>query len=675
MSNTLSRLFQPKSIAIVGGGAWCEQVIKQSQAMGFSGDIWPVHPRSDEVAGYPAYRSLADLPAAPDAVFIGINRHATIELVASLAAMGAGGAICFAAGFSEAAAEDSTGDDLQAQLVAAAGKMPILGPNCYGFINALDGALLWPDQHGCQRVERGVAILTQSSNIAINLTMQQRGLPIAYVVTCGNMAQSSQAKIASALIDDPRVTAVGLHIEGFSDLRQWEALAAKAHKKGVPLVALKVGISEQAQQATISHTASLAGSDAGAQAFLDRLGIPRLGALPDLLEALKLLHCYGPLPSGNIASISCSGGEASLIADMAVGTSLEFPPLTDQQQVQLRAALGPMVALNNPLDYHTYIWRDGAAMARAWSGMTGDGIAMTFSIVDYPTTDQADWICATQAALSVRADTQARFAVVASLPELMPADVAAELMAGGVVPFLGLREALAATEAAANLRAPHPDPVCLPATTAATQTLPQTLTEAASKQALAEHGVQVPQHRSVMGPGAIASAATELRPPFAIKGVGLAHKSEHAAVRLGVMPQQAVAIAAEIGTEAVLIEEMITGTVAELLVGVIRDDAHGYVLTLGAGGVLTEMLRDTTSLLLPVQYGDIETALAKLNCAPLLTGYRGKPAANMAAIVEAVLAVQSYVLANAETVSEVEINPLLCTPDRAVAVDALIRKA
>ncbi|OUS34857.1 acyl-CoA synthetase [Rhodobacterales bacterium 56_14_T64] len=667
----LSRLFQPKTIAIIGGGAWCEQVIKQSQHMGFAGEIWPVHPKSTEIVGCLAYKSLADLPGAPDAVFIGVNRHATIELVAALAAMGAGGAVCFASGFAEAAAEDETGGGLQAQLVAAAGEMPILGPNCYGFVNALDGALLWPDQHGCQRVDRGVAILTQSSNIAINLTMQQRGLPIAYVVTCGNMAQTSQAQIASALIDDPRVTAVGLHVEGFSDLRDWEALAAKAYKKGVPLVALKVGASEQAQQATVSHTASLAGSDAGAQAFLDRLGIPRLFALPDLLETLKLLHCYGPLPSGNIASISCSGGEASLIADMSVDTKLDFPPLTDHQQVQLRDALGPMVALNNPLDYHTYIWRDQDAMARAWAGMTGDSIAMTFSIVDYPTTDSSDWICATGAALKVRADTGARFAVVATLPELLSQDVAAELMAGGVVPFLGLREALAATQAAANLRAPKLQPVCLPGTAEATVTL----SEAESKQALAAHGVVTPQNRTARGMGAVAAVAAELRPPFAIKGVGLAHKSEHAAVRLEVNAVDAPDVAADIGTDEVLIEEMITGTAAELLVGVTRDAAHGYVLTLGAGGVLTEILRDTVSMLLPVQAADIETALTTLNCAPLLSGYRGKPAANMTSIIEAVLGVQSYVLANAETLSEVEINPLLCTPDRAVAVDALIRKA
>ncbi|MCE8516736.1 acetate--CoA ligase family protein [Ruegeria pomeroyi] len=669
MSKGLSRMFQPRSIAVIGGGAWCRQVIVQCRRMGYGGAIWPVHPKAAEVEGYPAFARLEDLPGAPDAAFIGINRHATVEAVALLSAMGAGGAVCFASGFSEALAEDETGSELQAALVAAAGDMPILGPNCYGFVNALDGALLWPDQHGCSRVERGVAILTQSSNIAINLTMQQRGLPIAYVVTCGNMAQTGQARIAMGLLDDPRVTAIGLHIEGFGDLRDWEALAAKAHARGVPLVALKVGASEQARQATVSHTASLAGSDAGAQALLDRLGIPRLRALPDLLETLKLLHCCGPLAGRGIASISCSGGEASLIADMAEGGGLRFPPLSGDQRVRLRAALGPMVALSNPLDYHTYIWRDTDAMAAAWSGMTGEGIALTVSIVDYPVTDASDWACATQAALRVRAETGAPFAVVATLPELMPPDVAAELMAGGVVPLMGLREALAAAEAAASLRAPDPVPLCLPGMGAAERLLD----EGAAKAALSAHGLAVPRNRTARADG-MAQAVEGLRGPFAVKGVGLAHKSDHGAVRLGVAAADIARVASEIGTPEVLVEEMVSDTVAELLVGVVRDPAHGFVLTLGAGGVLTELMRDTVSLLVPAAPEAIRAGLEQLRIAPLLAGYRGKPGANMDAILEAVAAVQDYVLAHAETLGEVEINPLLATPDRAVAVDALIRK-
>ncbi|HID06473.1 MAG TPA: CoA-binding protein, partial [Armatimonadetes bacterium] len=289
MSRDLSRLLRPRSIAVIGGGAWCEQAILQCKKTDFDGNVWAVHPKAKTVAGLQAFPNLESLPGPPDAAFIGINRHATIEAVQLLAKMGAGGAVCFASGFAEASEQDQTGTQLQAELLSAAGAMPILGPNCYGFINALDGALLWPDQHGCRPQENGVAILTQSSNIAVNLTMQNRALPIAYVVACGNMAQISQAEIAMGLLDDPRVTAIGLHIEGFSDLRAWEALATKAHEKGIPLVALKVGRSEQAQAATISHTASLAGGNTGAQALLARLGIARVDSLSSLLETLKLL--------------------------------------------------------------------------------------------------------------------------------------------------------------------------------------------------------------------------------------------------------------------------------------------------------------------------------------------------------------------------------------------------
>ena len=162
---TLSRLLRPKSIAVIGGGVWGAAVVAQCQKMGFDGAIWPVHPRAQEIEGRPCFRSVDDLPGAPDAVFIGVNRQATIDVVAALSRRGAGGAICFASGFAETADYDAQGVDLQAALLAAAGEMPVIGPNCYGVINYLDGALLWPDQHGGARVEKGVALIGQSSNV------------------------------------------------------------------------------------------------------------------------------------------------------------------------------------------------------------------------------------------------------------------------------------------------------------------------------------------------------------------------------------------------------------------------------------------------------------------------------------------------------------------------------
>ena len=176
--NSLDRLLRPKTIAVFGGKE-ARRVIYQCDKMGFAGEIWPVHPKEDEIYGRKCYRSVADLPAAPDAAFVGVNRNLSVEIVRQLSERGAGGAICYASGFLEAQSELADGADLQAELVKAAGSMRIIGPNCYGLVNALDGALLWPDQHGLIKVEKGVAILTQSSNIVLNLTMQTRGLPIA----------------------------------------------------------------------------------------------------------------------------------------------------------------------------------------------------------------------------------------------------------------------------------------------------------------------------------------------------------------------------------------------------------------------------------------------------------------------------------------------------------------
>ncbi len=672
MKRDLSSLLQPRHIAVIGGGAWCEQVLRRARDMGFGGDIWPVHPRGGVRAGIPVYSRLEDLPAPPDATFIGINRHATIEAIAVLNAMGAGGAVCFASGFSEASAEDSSGVGLQAQLLNAAGDMPILGPNCYGFINALDGMLLWPDQHGCKRVEKGVAILTQSSNIAINLSMQTRALPIAYLITCGNMAQTSQAEIANAMLDDPRVSAIGLHIEGFSDLRGWEALAAKAVEKGVPLLALKVGRSSQAQAATISHTASLAGGDAGANALLERLGIARLNSLPAFLEALKLAHVIGPLASNRIASISCSGGEASLVADMALAHGIEFPPLGAHQKTALADALGPMVALANPLDYHTYIWRDTKAMTRAWAAIVDPAIALTTIIVDYPRADicdASDWQCATDAVINVRAQTGANIAVVASLPELMPEAIAQELISAGVVPLSGLDEALAAIAACGSLAGEANDPLLLPGG----EREAIMLSEAEAKACLAQFGLEVPAKKSGTNP---AHLSKDLTFPLVLKGQGFAHKTEAGAVALNLSNVQEVTQAAvNMNADTFLLEEMVTGGVAELLVGVTRDPAHGFVLTLAAGGTLTELLEDKVSLLIPSTPKALKKALTRLKIYKLLRGFRNAPGADIPAILDAIDAIQTYVLANAERVEEVEVNPLICTPSRAVAVDALIREA
>ena len=671
----LTRLLKPKSIAVIGGGAWCASIISAAKQIGFDGALHPVHPTGKQIAGHKSLRSLEEVPGPIDAAFIGVNRHATLDVVAQLRRLKAGGAICFASGFSEAAAEDAAAQDLQTALIEAAGEMPILGPNCYGFVNAFDGCAIWPDQHGCSRVQRGVAILTQSSNIAINLTMQNRGLPIGYMLTCGNQAQTAQTDIALQLLDDERVTAIGLHIEGFGNLRGWEALAQKARTKGVTLIALKSGVSQQAQAAAVSHTASLTGSDTGADAFLQRLGIRRARSLPVFLESLKLAHQFGPLSSNRIASISCSGGEAALAADTAQGTGLIFPPLNPRQAKDLSAALGPMVAMANPLDYHTYIWRDQAAMTQAWAAMADDEIAMTLLVSDYPRADlcdASDWECVTQAAIEATRRTGRPFAVVASLAELLPEQTAKTLMDHGVGAIHGLDHGLEALDVMSRPMAPPAEPVLLPGIDRDAELVD----EQSAKLALAAHGLTIPPSVVVTDRSTAGQAAADIGFPVALKTLGLAHKTGANGLALGLTTRAEVEVAApRLADGPLLVERMVAGTLVEVLVGVTRDPAHGFVLTLGAGGTMTDVLRDRASLLIPATRTEVTARLKDLNIAPLLEGFRGNPPVDLDALLAAIDAVQAYVLANAERVEEVEINPLICTQDNAIAADALIRKA
>lgn len=676
MHNDLSRLFRPRSIAVVGGGAWCANVIEQCRKMGFAGPIWPVHPSKPEIGGLPAMARLEDLPGPPDATFVGVNRHVTVETVRMLSSMGAGGAVCFASGFREAEAETGDGASLQDALLEAAGEMPIVGPNCYGFINYLDGALLWPDQHGGQRVKRGVAILTQSSNMAINLTMQTRGLPLAYVATAGNQAQVGLAEIGQTLLADDRVTALGLHIEGIGDLRAFEVLAAAARAAGKPIVALKAGRSEQAQKAAISHTASLAGSNAGARALFRRLGIAQVESLTALLETLKLVHLAGPLKGNGVASMSCSGGEASLMADTGLDHDIRYPPLDVGQSGALRAALGPMVALANPLDYHTFIWTDTERMTQTFTAiMAGDQIDMGCIVCDFPREDRcsaADWDCVIDAAAATTRATCKPLALLATLPDTCPEPFAERIIAAGLIPLLGVGDALAAIAAAAWLgqSRPAPAPLLLPVEAPRSRVM----SEADAKAALAPHGLAVPASARAATKDDLPSALQGIPAPFVLKSEGLAHKSDEGGVALGLATiDEAITAASAMPGESFLVEEMITGGVAELLIGVVSDPAHGFVLTLAAGGVMTEILQDNASLLLPTTPEEITAALDKLRIAPLLRGYRGKSGVDMAALVSAVMSVQSYVSAHATHLQEVEINPLICTTTRAVAADALIR--
>ena len=250
----LSRLLFPKSIVFIGGRE-CEVAISRTKALGFGGKIWAIHPRRDELAGVTCIRSVDEIDGAPDAAFVAVKREPTIEIVRRLEAKDCGGAVIYASGFAE------TGDaHLQDELLAAGRGMPLMGPNCYGFVNALARTALWPDEHGLEPVEGGVAIVTQSGNIGCNFTMTRRSLPVAAVFAIGNQADVDIARMLEALSADERITAIGLHMEGLRDVAAFARAAEQARELRKPVIALKTGRSEQGAKVAMSHTSSLAGA-------------------------------------------------------------------------------------------------------------------------------------------------------------------------------------------------------------------------------------------------------------------------------------------------------------------------------------------------------------------------------------------------------------------------------
>jgi acetyl-CoA synthetase len=677
----LGRLLKPASIAVIGGETAAE-VVRQCRAFGYAGQVWPVNARRAQIEGLECHASVADLPGAPDAAFIAVPREETIKVVQALRERGAGGAICYASGFAEV---DEEGAALQRRLVEAAGDMPFLGPNCYGVINYLDGCALWPDHVGGARVGRGVAILTQSGNIALNLTMQRHHLPIAYMMAIGNKAGADIHDCVAALLDDPRVTAIGLHLEGLADVAAFSRVAVQALQRGIGIVVLKAGSSAMGAALTASHTSSLAGPDVLYDALFAQLGIARVRDLGEFLETLKLLHACGPLAGARVGSLSCSGGDAALVADLGQIEGLVFPALPPPVEAALARTLGPLVPLHNPLDYQTYIWGDEPALTACFGAMMAADIDVCLIVLDFPITDAPDipgWDEVINAFIAAHAQAPGVPAVlVSSLAELMPAGAAARLLAAGIAPMQGLREAAVAIAAAARVgarrrRLPGARPLAPPLPLIAGEAL--LLDERAAKAALAAFGLAVPQGRAVADADGAVAAAAAIGYPVVVKALSaqLAHKTEQGAVKLNLRGPEAVRAAVDelAGRhDAFLVEEMRTDGLAELIVGVTRDPQFGLALTLGAGGILVELLADSATLLLPTTRGELEAALRGLRCFALLEGYRGRPRARLDPVLDAIMAVAGFAQAHADRLLELDVNPLIVGPDHATAVDALVR--
>src|SRR3984957_17248152 len=384
----IHRLIAPRSIVLIGAGAWTDAVAAGNIAIGYTGELWRVHPTRASTAATTYYKSIADLPGVPAAAFVPVPNHEAPGVAASLAARNAGGFVCFTAGFSETGTE--TGDRLARKLSTKAAALPYFGPNCYGYVNFFDRVAMMPDQIVGSAVDRGVALICQSGTIALTLMFNQRSVPIGCLFTVGNQTRLAVEDLIEILCADERVSAFGLYLEGIKNPERFARAAALARAAGKPIAVIKSGRTAAAARTAHSHTGALAGADEVFEAFCRQAGIARCDTLSTLCETLKLFHTGGPLAGRKILVMGASGGDMAMTADVSRDMELEFTPVSQASTATLREVLTDRVTIANPFDIHTYLWFDPPALKRVFSEVLNSGFDAAGFMLDSPPEGKAD---------------------------------------------------------------------------------------------------------------------------------------------------------------------------------------------------------------------------------------------------------------------------------------------
>lgn len=436
-------MLNPKHIAVIGGDDGAI-VVEQCRLHGFKGSIWAVNSRRQELGGVRCYSDISELPSAPDLAFVGVSKSATLPLIRRLSKLGAGGAVCFAAGFAE------TGEDgklRQESLVGAANGMPLLGPNCYGIINNANGLAMWPYFHGCKTCKRGVALISQSGMLATSLTMNRRAVEFSHVVSIGNQAALGAEDLIDVLLEDPAVMAFALYLEGLRNPDKFAESVTNACRLGKPVVVMRSGSSDESRKISMSHT----GSDSDTiDAVVERLqenGLIQVDTPSQLFETLKMV-LHPVLPQGlRLAAFTCSGGDAALLADCAISKGLLLPQPGARAANVLRSLLPDIATVFNPLDCTTFLWGK-PEIKQVFSNLIADPYDVAMFIQDYPrpdipfdpTTDFAE----AEAFVKAASDQGIPAVVCSTIPENIHEKARRFLRSVGAIPLQGVSEAMTA---------------------------------------------------------------------------------------------------------------------------------------------------------------------------------------------------------------------------------------
>jgi acyl-CoA synthetase (NDP forming) len=412
------------------------------------------------------------------------------------------------------------------------------------------------------------------------------------------------------------------------------------------------------------------------------LGVARVDSLEEMMEALKVLHVLGPLNGGRIGAMSTSGGDLTLLAD-AMGPKLSMPQLSDKVADLVRSSMHERVVPANPLDFQMFTWNDEEQYAEDFTAFLTEDFDISLCLLDYPREDicdQSTWSGAERGFVRAANNTNTKGAILATFSDTITESVAERLMEDGVALLAGINTGIAAVQAAVDVGEVWKRPKALPLLTGFEQkqdSLVKVKDEAASKQLLAQAGVPIPDSRVVQNNEEAIKAAEELGYPVVAKALGVAHKTDVGGVRINLKNSNEVsaAILDMSGlSKSFLIERMVEGVIAELIVGVVRDEQFGPYLLVGGGGILVELMKDSAILLLPTNRKLVLETLGKLKIAPLLKGFRGAPPADLNAAADVIMAIAELVEKDTSSILELDVNPLMLLADGqgVVAADALI---
>jgi acyl-CoA synthetase (NDP forming) len=689
MAHELDRLFCPKSVAIVGAGLndparMGTRTLHDLVQSGWQGEIWPVSSRHEELYGLPVWRSLRDLPAAPDVVLARTPSAGIEALIDDAVAAGAGFLVVLASGFAESG---DAGLAAQSALVkrARAGGLRIVGPQSIGFVNSAFGLPLSLSQI-MERFEMRagpVALLAQSGAMAISLAVrgqQHVGLDFGLVATLGNAADVTPVDALDWLAGDSHVRAIGLYMEGLDDAGAFALAVQRCQSAGQRIAVLRSGLSRRGAAAVASHTASMSGDGDAFRALCSQLGVVLCDSSEAFLWTLKALATAHLQGTPRVAFASISGGACALWADHCERLGLALPEIGAVQAAALAARLPPFLQPANPLDLGPAVF-DDAAFQGTLCGLLADpafNVLVVYLFTSSPTlmgglqkvrqleilareARQTLWLI-WEAATDEEWAALARSEVLVAFRDL---GQCAQALAAAAASGTG-RGFRPATQLAAPTRAPALD------------------TEPLAKAWLRAAGLQAPRGAVCVEVEAAQAFAATCPDGVAVKIVSpkLPHKTDVGGVLLSSAEPAAVGSAhaqvlanvrlrcPEVEPVGVLVEERVVSPGVELLITVRRDAVMGLVSIIGRGGVRVEVDRDFVVHVGMLLEGDLLSLIGGLRCAPLLLGHRGRPALALDALERSVLRLQLVVLSS--DVAEVELNPVLLTCEEAWVLDALV---